>query len=268
QGAIMLTDPQRQCLQVYHKKFGANWILSILKEEKIEQIHFHEDTIAVVKRKLISLLGLDFDNGQVYCQGIFDTVAGENTIADICKDLEQGKIVIVDTSYFSGALEILVGTLITNEIFERYKYYKRIGQLDDKPVVSVVLEEALRVLGKNVLEQGSNVFDTLAREGRKFKVGLIAITQLPSEIPKTILANLNTKIILGMEMGSERQAVIESSPQDLSHDNRNIASLDKGEALVSSIFTKFAVPVKVPLFSEFAKKSKKVNVEQSYIGFE
>ncbi len=266
-GAIALSDPQRQCLYVYHKKFGSNWILSLLKEERIENVHFHEDTIAVVKRKLISLLGLDFENGQLSCAGIFDMIAGENTVSEICQDLEQGKMVIVDTSYFSGAVEILVGSLVTNEIFEKYKYYKRIGQLDDKPVVSVVLEEALRVLGKNVLEQGSNVFDTIAREGRKFKVGLIAITQLPSEIPKPILANMNTKIILGIEMNSERQAVIESSPQDLSQDNRNIASLDKGEALVTSVFTKFAVPIKVPLFSEFVKRSKKEKVEQKFIGF-
>ena len=268
QGAIGLTDPQRQCLQVYYKKFGQNWILNVLKEERIENVRFHEDTIAVVKRKLISLLGLDFDNGQLSCQGIFDTIAGENTLTEICQDLEQGKMVIVDTSYFSGAVEILIGSLVTNEIFDKYRYYKRIGLLDEKPVVSVVLEEALRVLGKNVLEQGGNVFDTIAREGRKFKVGLIAITQLPSEIPKPILANMNTKIILGIEMGSERQAVIESSPQDLSQDNRNIASLDKGEALVSSIFTRFAVPVKVPLFSEFVKRSKREEVERSYVGFE
>ncbi|MFH1275525.1 MAG: ATP-binding protein [Candidatus Woesearchaeota archaeon] len=267
-GAISLSDPQRQCLFVYHKKFKKDWIYNILKEEKIENVKFHEDTLSVVKRKLIALLGLDFDNGELYCQGIFDTVAGENTITEICQDLENGKIVIIDTSYFSGAIEILIGSLITNEVFDKYKYYKKIGVLKDKPVISVVLEEAPRVLGKKVLEQGSNIFETLAREGRKFQVGLIAITQLPSEIPKNILANMNTKIILGIEMNSERQAVIESSPQDLSQDNRNIASLDKGEALVTSTFTRFAVPIKVPLFKEFAARSKKVdNVQQSYIGF-
>ena len=149
--------------------------------------------------------------------------------------------------------------MITTEIFDRYKYYKKEGVLDNKPVISIVLEEAPRVLGKNVLEQGSNIFESIAREGRKFNVGLVAITQLPSEIPKTILANMNTKIILGIEMNSERQAVIESSPQDLSQDSRNIASLDKGEALVTSTFTRFAVPIKIPLFTEFVKKDKKEN---------
>lgn len=256
-GAIALSDPQRQLLHVYYKRFKEKWIYSILKEERIENVRFHEDTIAVVKRKLISLLGLDFVNGQMECNGIFDAIAGENTINDICKQLEEGQVVIIDTSYFSGALEILIGGMITSELFEKYRYYKRIGQLKDKPVVSIVLEEAPRVLGKKVLEQGTNVFDSIAREGRKFKVGLVAITQIPSEIPKNILANMNTKIILGMEMNTERNAVIESSPQDLSKDGRTIASLDKGEAIVTSTFTKFAVPVKIPLFSSFAKVEKK-----------
>ena len=267
QGAIPLSDPQRQCFYAYCRKFKEQWIRAIIEEKQIEGVSFHEDTMAVVKRKLISLLGLELADGRVYCQGIFDDVAGENTVADICQELEQGKTVIIDTSYFSGAIEILVGSLIANEILDKYKWYKKQGQLDEKPVVSIVLEEAPRVLGSRVLEQGSNIFETLAREGRKFKVGLIAITQLPSEIPKNILANMNTKIILGIEMNSERQAVIDSSPQDLSQDSRTIASLDKGEALVTSTFTRFAVPVKIPLFPEFVKGRKKESgVIQSYPG--
>jgi len=267
QGAVNLSDPQRQCLYAYSKKFKDEWIKCLLEERKIEGMNFHEDTISVVKRKLISLLGLELVDGRVCCQGIFDEFAGENTVGDICRELEEGKIVIIDTSFFSGAIEILVGGLITTEIFEKYKYYKKQGVLEDKAVVSIVLEEAPRVLGKRVLEQGSNVFESIAREGRKFKIGLIAITQLPSEIPKNILANMNTKIILGIEMGSERQAIIESAPQDLSQDNRNIASLDKGEALVTSTFTKFAVPIKVPLFKEFVKLSNTgEKAEQSFSG--
>ncbi len=273
QGAISLSDPQRQLLFLYHKAFKHDWIQKIMEEEPVNGAAFHPDTFAVVKRKLILLLGLEVENKQVNCSGIFDTVAGENTISEICLELEQGKTVIVDTSYFSGPIEILVGSLITTEIFEKYKYYKKVGQLEDKPIISVILEEAPRVLGKSVLEQGSNIFETLAREGRKFKVGLVAITQLPSEIPKNILANMNTKIILGIEMNSERQAVIESSPQDLSQDNRNIAALDKGEALVTSTFTKFAVPIKIPLFSEFVKEHnlvkdvKENSRDMDYVGF-
>jgi len=45
-----------------------------------------------------------------------------------------------------------------------------------------------------VLESIDNVFGKIAREGRKFQIGLIAITQLPSIIEREILANMNTKI--------------------------------------------------------------------------
>jgi DNA helicase HerA-like ATPase len=131
------------------------------------------------------------------------------------------------------------------------------------------LEEAPRVLGKDIIESGTNVFETLAREARKFKVGLFAITQLPSLIPKPILANLNTKIILGLEMTNERTAVIESASQDLTKDSRTIASLDKGDAIISSTFLKFAVPVKIPKFhnfvtrirSEYNQKNAKKNID-------
>ena len=102
---------------------------------------------------------------------------------------------------------------------------------------------------------GGNIFSTIAREGRKFKVGLTAITQLTSIIPKTVLANMNTKIILGNELSSERSAIIDSASQDLSTDDQNIASLDKGEAIISSNFTKFAIPIQVPLFEDYIEKN-------------
>ena len=196
---------------------------------------------------------------------MFDLQAGASTVSDICSELEKSKTVIVDTSNFSGAVEILIGGLIVTEVFRKYKGYKVSGELSGKPVISVVLEEAPRVLGKEVLEKGPNIFSTIAREGRKFQVGLIAITQLPSLIPRQILANMNTKIILGIEMAAERQAIIDSASQDLSEDARNIASLDRGEAIITSNFAKFAMPVKVPLFSDFVGKSSE-KIKSSFSG--
>jgi DNA helicase HerA-like ATPase len=118
-----------------------------------------------------------------------------------------------------------------------------------------VIEEAPRVIGEDVLSsKNDNIYSTIAKEGRKFKIGLTAITQLSSVIPRTILANMNTKIILGNEMKQERQAIIESASQDLSEDDRNIASLDKGEAIISSIFVPFAIPIKIPLFDDLVKR--------------
>ena len=258
QGVVNFSDPQWQMMQAYYKRFNQDWISAVLEEQPIEGISFMEGTTAVVKRVLMGVLGLSMSSGQIFCSGVFDVNAGLNTVPDICNELEEGKIAVVDTSSFGGSIEILIGSIITSEVFKKYRKYKADGTLDSKPVISIILEEAPRVLGKEVLEKGSNIFSTIAREGRKFKIGLVAITQLPSLIPRQILANMNTKIILGMEMGPERQAIIESASQDLSNDTRNIASLDKGEAIVTSTFSKFAIPVKIPLFQDIVEKEKKI----------
>ena len=253
-GVVDFSDPQKQALILYYKYFGTNWIKNILFERKIEGVAFMEQTISVVKRKLLYLLDLEIAGENIITKGIFELNAGINTIPDICRELEDGKTVIIDTSSFSGAVEILIGSLAATELFHNYKYYKMSGTLDEKPVISVILEEAPRVLGKEALEHGHNIFSTIAREGRKFKVGLTAITQLPSLIPRDILANMNTKIILGIEMKPERTAIIESASQDLSDDDRTIASLDIGEALISSNFAKFAIPIRIPDFEDAVKK--------------
>jgi uncharacterized protein len=268
-GSIEWTDAQHQAVHAAFNKFGKQWISTLLltePETEQEMKLFNEATLAVVKRKLMGLLGISPRDGEIHCTSLFDKTAGSTTITDICNDIEKGKVVIVDTSSCAGSAEILVGSVIANQLLNRYRNYKRTGELENKPVISIVLEEAPRVLGSEVLKKGSNIFDTIAREGRKFKIGLMAITQLPSSIPRSILANMNTKIILGLEMKPERDAIIDSASQDLSNDGRTIASLDKGEAIVTSNFTKFAIPLKIPLFQEVAQQTKKEAPAKEYQG--
>jgi len=255
-GVMSFTDPQIQAMAAYYREYGSKWVEGIILEKPLK-VEFHLATLAVLRRRLLGLLNISVQENRVVAKGVFCVQGGETTIKDIVGALECGNKVVIDTSSFEGAGEILVGTLVATELFNRYKHYKLKGGLADKPVVSIILEEAPRVLGKAVLENGPNIFSTIAREGRKFKVGLVAITQLPSLIPREILANINTKIILGIEMGPERQAIIESAAQDLSTDSRSIASLDTGEAIITSTFVKFPTPIKIPLFEDVVEKSLK-----------
>lgn len=264
-GCLDFSDAQEQAMNAYYREYGPKWIESIIIDKPVNSVKFLDATVNVLKRRLMFLLDVDFADSQIFCNGIFDIAAGESTIKSISEDLENSKTVIIDTSNFSGQIELLIGSLISTEIFHKYRQYKMQGKLNEKPVIGIVLEEAPRVLGKEVLERGSNIFSTIAREGRKFNTGLIAITQLPSMIPREILANINTKIILGTEMMNERQAIIDSASQDLSSDSRNIAALDKGECIVSSNFSKFAIPVKIPLFKDYvAKDIGSLNKDDKY----
>jgi len=252
QGIIDLTEAQKQAMYVYYNHHREDWLEGILTSEPGERQGVKETTLDALKRKLKLTFDLKVEDGSVRPRGnVFVTNGSESLIDDIVDGVENGKKVILDTSSLPEDKELLIGGIIADTIFKRYRNYKERDELDDKPSVGIVIEEAPRVLGDRA---GRNVFHRIAREGRKFRVGLIAITQLSSMIPREILANMNTKIILGNEMKSERDAIIGSAAQDLSKDSKNIASLDKGEAIVSSIFTKFAIPIKIDLFDDIVEE--------------
>ena len=259
-GSIKLTDAQKQAIVVFYRSDRKNWIQNLYKdhtEADLKVIGIKLVTVEVLRRKLGLLLNITLkDDGTLDEKGIYTASGNEQTTYAIYNSLSKGKTVIIDTSLLEGAEEIFIASIIVEKIFKEYKKLKFDDKLKDKPVISIVIEEAPRVIGKKVLESIDNVFGKIAREGRKFQIGLIAITQLPSIIDREILANMNTKIILGNEMGPERNALIASAAQDLSDDYQTIGSLDKGEAIVTSTFTKFAVPISIPLFEDFIKEGK------------
>ncbi|MGD0496203.1 MAG: ATP-binding protein [Candidatus Bathyarchaeia archaeon] len=267
QGIVEFTDAQHDAISLYYHRFRDQWIENIVRGTDIGDA-VAPRTLEVLKRKFDNVLGVYIDDsGDFQCRsGVFSDTAGLATTREISKALEDGKKVIIDTSKLLDEAELLIGSIVSSGIFYKYQRYKSEGTLEQKPVVSVVIEEAPRVLGADVLAtRGDNIYSTIAREGRKFQVGLIAITQLASLIPGTILANMNTKIILGNELAAERQAVMNSAAQDLSSDDRTIASLDKGEAIVSSNFTRFAVPIQIPLFEDYVEDKSQVKRKEKTV---
>jgi hypothetical protein len=267
EGIVDFSPAQEQVMSDYIREFGEDWIENILRRTDLPNIDMRgiRRTLNVLQRIFRTKLSVYIDDGELICRNkVFSGSAGESTVSDIVKDIEKGKVVIVDTSKIGDDAELLIGSMIASEVLSKHQEAKAAGMLDEKLPISIVIEEAPRVLGIEKLQKsGENIYSTIAREGRKFKVGLIAITQLVSVVPRDILTNMNTKIILGNEMATERHAIIDSAAQDLSHDDRTIASLDKGEAVVSSIFTKFAVPIQIPLFEDFVKTSAKKGTDEN-----
>ncbi len=260
------SEAQQQAMYLAYYLRKDNWISSLIGVDdelynELKQKGVKKETYDVLKRKLMfhlnAVLNMDEkENSFVYYESIFSDKDGEGFLNHILNSLEDGKKIIIDTSELTTSEELLVMSLIAEGVFERYKRYKKEGVLDQKAKVGIVLEEAPRVLNNHSLTSDGNIFGMISREGRKFGIGLIAITQLPSMIPDEILANMNTKIILGMEMQKERNVVINSSPHDLSKDSLVIASLNKGEAIISSIFAPFPIPIAVYNFEDVVKDKK------------
>ena len=104
-GVVDFSDAQRQCLNLYYKEYGEKWIEAIILERDLSIGRvFKDDTMSVVKRRLLYLLDLEFSNSQLHCNGAFQLNAGAAVVSDICKHLEDSKTVIVDTSIFQEQL--------------------------------------------------------------------------------------------------------------------------------------------------------------------
>lgn len=274
EGIADFSDAQLQAMYAAFGRHGKDWIKRLVLLDPSDghidgqnpgKGEFKASTLVVVQRRLRLLLGLSVgaDESIVSRHEVFDAdTRGMTTVDDVVGQIGQGKVVVLDTSRLGGEAELIVGNVIADMLLSRYRNAKAKGDLDRMPVATIVVEEAPRVIGNDVLVSNDNVFSTIAKEGRKFKVGLTAITQLSSVIPRTILANMNTKIILGNEMKQEREAIIASASQDLSGDDKNIASLDKGEALITSIFVPFAMPIAIPLFDDMVRDRQKPKPEK------
>lgn len=257
-GIVQMTDAQKEAIWTFHRKYGDRWIENVMKEwseEELERLHVHSGTIAVLQRRFKMVFDLKVSDGMIFSRNsVFVTDGGDAFVKDVVGHLEAGKKVIIDTSRLTDSAELLIGSIVASEIFHHYRDRKGDPAFDKLPVISIVVEEAPRVLSGE--EGAGTIYGQIAREGRKFKVGLTALTQLCSLIPRTVLANMNTKIILGNEMAEERKAIIASASQDLSDDYKLIGALDKGEAIVSSVFTRFAIPIMAPLFEDIVEKER------------
>ncbi|MEJ5292655.1 MAG: ATP-binding protein [Candidatus Methanosuratincola sp.] len=255
-GVVQFSNAQEETLEQLRRQHGADWVSELLSiDAESKDSRDKKGTIRALKRKICNIFNLrETGAGYESADGIFDLEGmGEETINDMAEALEGGKVVLIDGSSISDDTGLVIASAVLRKVFDRYDYYKSTGILREKAQVGVVLEEAPRLLSG---AYGDNVFSRIAREGRKFRIGLIAITQLASVIPREILANIGTKVIMGNEMALERKAIAESAAQDLSDFDRIIAGLEVGEAIVSSIFSKFPVPVKVPKFDDIVARGK------------
>jgi hypothetical protein len=174
----------------------------------------------------------------------------------IIDDLLAGKVVLVDVSGLGSTEEVLVASFLARRILETWQA----AYLDDParhrrmPIVSLALEEAQRVLSGGK-DRESNVFPRVAREGRKFGVGLCAVTQQPKLLEDELLSQFNTFFILGLADEKDRNMLRASAKQDISAQGPEIQTLMPGECLIVNLAAPFAVPAMIDLYADVVRST-------------
>lgn len=240
-----VSDAQEEALWGVWSKFGRDWVVQVASRsvEDLDLVlgkgKFHQGTLNVLKRRA----------EQVLAQPCVHRDPNVSTTRAILNHLEAGHVVLVDTSGLHPQEELLVSAVLARSLFERYRDAARDPAFfRTLPPVCVTLEEAQRVL--NQRGGSSNVFATIAREGRKFKVGLGAVTQQPRLLSDELLSQLNTLFILGLADPTDRDRVKNGARQDLSQVAKEIQMMEPGEALVTTPGAPFALPLKAHLYED------------------
>jgi hypothetical protein len=96
----------------------------------------------------------------------------------------------------------------------------------------IVVDEAHRFIPDGVESSAHRVLGKIAKEGRKYGVGLTVITQRPSEIDSTVLSQCGTMIALRTTNPSDRGRVAAAFPDDLGGLVELLPSLRTGEAIL------------------------------------
>lgn len=138
---------------------------------------------------------------------------------------------------FSGvppeATEAAIGVVL-NLLFEVAVRSPKTGPGIGRPnPVLVVLEEAHRYLGEDSAELARSSANRIAREGRKYGIGLMLVTQRPSELPDTALAQCGSIIALRLSNQSDQNKIRAALPDSLAGLATVLPSLRTGEAIVS-----------------------------------
>jgi len=119
--------------------------------------------------------------------------------------LREGKICVVDVSQMRGTPALVLSGLIIRRIFDHNQQEFTKAQPETIPVIAVV-EEAQAVLGSSG-SSGEGPYIAWVKEGRKYDLGAVLITQQPGAISGEILSQGDNWFTFHLLSAGDLQAI-------------------------------------------------------------
>ena len=176
---------------------------------------------------------------------IFDQYSG-----DILSSIKMAHVNVLDLSQVDESVASVLVSHILRSSLKRSKNAANSGDKKELMDNSVffILEEA-HILAPNKRDSDSKRWiQRVAREGRKFGLGLCLVSQSPKTVDHDALSQMNNMIILRL-VEPEDQRHVQSASESLSQDLINqLPSLNVGEAIVLGLMSKVPTLVKIDEF--------------------
>ena len=150
---------------------------------------------------------------------------------------DKGCICIIDLSLLPSEIVHLIVATIARLIFEALQRYRKVYGLELPTLL--IMEEAHSFIKKYSATEDNNanklctqVFEKIAREGRKYGMGLIISSQRPAELSPTVLSQCNSFILHRIVNDRDQEMVKRMVPDNFGNLLSELPQLPTQKAII------------------------------------
>lgn len=185
----------------------------------------------------------------------------------------NGGVKIIDFSEVPSDILPLIVSLMARLVFS----VQQLSDVEKRHPIAIFCDEAHLYIPANTdksIDDASLVnFERISKEGRKYGIGLVVISQRPSEVNRTVLSQSNNFIAMRLTNVDDQAVVKRLLPDSLGDYAEMLPILDIGEALVVGDASLLPSRIKVTqptlkprsatvdFWDEWAKDSVAVDIE-------
>lgn len=186
-----------------------------------------------------------------------DSIIGNKTNIELDKWLEKylgtsnkTSFTIIDLSLVPSEIIHVTTAVISRIIFEALQRYRKLNEVTLPTVL--VMEEAHSFITRyndnsegNASSTCTKVFEKIAREGRKFGLGLVLSSQRPSELSPTVLSQCNSFILHRISNDRDQDLVSKLLPDNFKGLLKELPSLPSQRAILLGWASELPILLKI-----------------------
>lgn len=231
-GVVYQDGPNENCPLPFSGEAFADQIDLIAQQENATQF---VDYLVMRVRTMLS------DNNIQAVMGDHDAISLAEWLRSYIGDDQaaNASITIIDLSLVPAEVIHIITAVISRMTLEALQRYRKLNHGKSLPTV-LVMEEAHTFI-KRYKEDAENqssaaiccqVFEKIAREGRKFGLGLVLSSQRPSELSPTVLSQCNSYLLHRISNDRDQELVHKLVPDNLRGLMRDLPSLPSRHAIL------------------------------------
>ena len=174
----------------------------------------------------LNFLLQEYDESAPTIQDVLSQFVGE------IGEEKTADIRIIDISGLPNEVAGPLTAVIARLLFQ-YKIWQTAEERERDPVL-FACEEAHRYVpnhGEAQYREAQDAIRRIAKEGRKYGLGLMLVSQRPSDVESTVLSQCNSWIVMRLSNASDQEHVARFLPDSLSGLTRILSSLTRREAI-------------------------------------